>query len=466
MLKRLKILLLEDEPNDAEMVVRSLRRKNFDFDSELSSNKHEFIQALAQFEPDVILSDNALPQFSATEALEIVRRQNKHLPFILVTGTVSEEFAATIIKLGADDYILKSSLLRLPTAIESAYRFHESEKEKFIARKIQAESEAKYRILIERVSDGFISLNNNDHFTFVNSKADHLLNKPTGYLLGKHLWTEFPEAKNRNFGKYYQKAIETGENQFRTEYIESNDTWIELNIYPSPSGVSIFCKDITERRKLDQAITKTIIITQEQERNQIGAELHDNINQLLAGSLLHLRMLLDNDFANKKDYVENAIEHITSAIEEIRHLSHRLAPTTVQINSLKESFEMLFKNINPNKKLVIDFQCDDMDNIDVDGDIQLNLYRILQEQMSNILKYSKASHLTVILKYINNKIRMTVRDNGIGFNTENHTEGIGLNNIRKRVELFWGSFKLNTAEGKGCEIIVELPIQKKIKSNV
>ena len=127
---------------------------------------------------------------------------------------------------------------------------------------------------------------------------------------------------------------------------------------------------------------------------------------------------------------------------------------------------MLFKNINPNKKLVIDYQCDDMDNIDVDGDIQLNLYRILQEQMSNILKYSKASHLTVILKYINNKIRMTVRDNGIGFNTENHTEGIGLNNIRKRVELFWGSFKLNTAEGKGCEIIVELPIQKKIKSNV
>jgi signal transduction histidine kinase len=81
------------------------------------------------------------------------------------------------------------------------------------------------------------------------------------------------------------------------------------------------------------------------------------------------------------------------------------------------------------------------------------------------LKYSKASHLTVILKIIHNKINLTVRDNGIGFNTEERSEGIGLNNIKKRVELFLGSFKINSAIGRGCEIMVELPIQKAIKGN-
>ncbi|HKC37047.1 MAG TPA: response regulator, partial [Chitinophagaceae bacterium] len=103
----LKILLLEDSYTDAEIIKRLVKKTKPDCDFLLAMNKNDFLKALDEFSPDVILSDNTLPQFDATEALQIVRNRSLQVPFILVTGTVSEEFAAGIMKQGADDYILK-----------------------------------------------------------------------------------------------------------------------------------------------------------------------------------------------------------------------------------------------------------------------------------------------------------------------------------------------------------------------
>src|SRR6185437_3475256 len=96
-------------------------------------NEEEFLTSLDQFAPDIILSDNSLPQFDATEALKIVRERSLYIPFILVTGTVSDEFAATIIKQGADDYILKDRLSRLPNAIQVSLRQRQIEKDRLEA---------------------------------------------------------------------------------------------------------------------------------------------------------------------------------------------------------------------------------------------------------------------------------------------------------------------------------------------
>src|SRR5258705_2673899 len=118
----LKILLLEDNYTDAEIIKRLVKKAKPDCDFLLAMNKNDFLKALDEFSPDVILSDNSLPQFNATEALQIFRQQSMQVPFILVTGTVSEEFAATIMKLGADDYVLKDRMVRLPVAIDAALK--------------------------------------------------------------------------------------------------------------------------------------------------------------------------------------------------------------------------------------------------------------------------------------------------------------------------------------------------------
>jgi PAS domain S-box-containing protein len=131
-MEQLKILILEDSPYDVELIQYELKKGGIDFVSHIVETKNSFIDALNVFKPDVIISDHTFPQFSSIEALEIYRSSGVGAPFILVTGTVSEEFAAKSILNGASDYILKSNLTRLPNAITNlvnSYRL-KIEKEK------------------------------------------------------------------------------------------------------------------------------------------------------------------------------------------------------------------------------------------------------------------------------------------------------------------------------------------------
>jgi signal transduction histidine kinase len=117
----LKILILEDNPGDAGLTLRALKTSGLKFEHRLTDNRTDYIVALQAFKPDVILSDHSLPSFTSEEALPLARAMCKRSAFILVTGTVSEEFAVKILKAGADDYVLKSSLTRLSSAIVNAH---------------------------------------------------------------------------------------------------------------------------------------------------------------------------------------------------------------------------------------------------------------------------------------------------------------------------------------------------------
>src|SRR5688572_11561783 len=116
----LRILHLEDLPEDAELVGRALKRSGVECEIVHVDDKVNFVAALKEFAPDIILSDHSLPSFDSHEALKIVKELGITIPFILVTATVSEEYAVSIIKEGASDYILKDRLKRLPNAISSA----------------------------------------------------------------------------------------------------------------------------------------------------------------------------------------------------------------------------------------------------------------------------------------------------------------------------------------------------------
>ncbi len=118
--KELRILMLEDLEDDAWWMDRVLTKEKMTFTRIRVDTKEEFIKALDAFSPDIILSDHSLPQFNSIEALVIARESKPDVPFIIVSGSVSEEFAVSCIKRGADDYILKSNMSRLPSAIRHA----------------------------------------------------------------------------------------------------------------------------------------------------------------------------------------------------------------------------------------------------------------------------------------------------------------------------------------------------------
>jgi len=123
-MQKLKLLLLEDDDMDADLIRIILERSGIGFEITIVSDKKEFLLALNNSQFDIILADNSLPQFNAVNALQLVRELNLHIPFILVTGTVSEDYAVNVMKEGASDYILKDRLQRLPSAIKSAISKH------------------------------------------------------------------------------------------------------------------------------------------------------------------------------------------------------------------------------------------------------------------------------------------------------------------------------------------------------
>jgi signal transduction histidine kinase len=129
-MNRLKILHLEDSRVDTELVNYYLQKAKIDFEFKTVDTDTEYLSALEEYRPDVILSDHSLPQFDSFEALKLFKLKKLNIPFILVTGTVSEEFAVKCLKMGADDYISKANLNRLATAIKHALKKKETEKER------------------------------------------------------------------------------------------------------------------------------------------------------------------------------------------------------------------------------------------------------------------------------------------------------------------------------------------------
>lgn len=138
-MKKLKILHLEDVPFDVEMVERELKKGHIEFERMVVETRDEFETALDHFLPDIILSDHSLPSFNSEKALKLVKEKAPHIPFILVTATVSEEFAVNVLKQGASDYILKTNLQRLPAAVTAAI-----EKAHMLEEKLLADIQLKY----------------------------------------------------------------------------------------------------------------------------------------------------------------------------------------------------------------------------------------------------------------------------------------------------------------------------------
>jgi hypothetical protein len=130
----LKILMLEDNPDDVLLIEHILRKENISFVNQCVDTRREYTEAIERFRPDVVLSDHGLPGFNSREAFKISVKQNPAAPFILVTGTVSDDYAISCLREGVDDYILKSNLSRLPTAILGALKRRRLEKLKREAR--------------------------------------------------------------------------------------------------------------------------------------------------------------------------------------------------------------------------------------------------------------------------------------------------------------------------------------------
>ena len=230
-------------------------------------------------------------------------------------------------------------------------------------------------------------------------------------------------------------------------------------------------QDITLRKKLEQellqnelgrqkAINQATVDTQEQERGEIGKELHDNVNQVLTTTKLYLDLALSNSEL-KDELISKSIQNVIMVINEIRQLSRSLMDPSIGDLGLVDSIHDLIDNINLTRKVKAQLEADKKIEDYLDKNHKLTVFRIIQEAMNNAIKHARATTVNIILKKNRNKAELVIEDDGIGFSPLLVKKGVGLKNIQNRIYLINGKQQIISAPGAGCRIIIEFPINKK-----
>lgn len=250
--------------------------------------------------------------------------------------------------------------------------------------------------------------------------------------------------------------------------------WADTTIVPfldakgKPTQFLAIRNDISEKRKLEQElkererseqirITETALDAQEKERNFLGQELHDNVNQILVGTKLILNVVAE-DPVKYKEVLDNSIENIQRAIEENRKLSHSLATPDLKLMSLPRQLSSMAHGMFYQQPVKVTFSNRGYTDEQVDDKRKIAIYRIAQEQCTNIIKYARATKVNIRLQIKSAQLRLIIKDNGAGMEPGKNTDGIGIRNMRARVSIYGGSVEIDSAPGKGFNLTVSIPL--------
>lgn len=260
MISTLKIIHLEDLDSDAELVERELTRGRIPYELKWVKNKAAFIEALTHYPADLILSDHSLPSMTSKDALLLVKERNISIPMILVTATISEEYAVEIMKLGAYDYILKDRMQRLSHAIEMAMEKWRGEKEKEIYLSNLIQSEQKFRGLIENGNDIIMLLD--ERYTISYRSPNY--SRITGWesdALTSHFDLEKIHMEDKpSFEDQFKRVLShvhlTTAVSFRELHKDGEYHWMEgtlTNLLHDSAirGIVSNIRDVTERKKTE-----------------------------------------------------------------------------------------------------------------------------------------------------------------------------------------------------------------------
>jgi PAS domain S-box-containing protein len=255
----LRILILEDVPMDAELVEYELARASIPFEARRVDTREEFLGALDDFHPDLILSDYTLPRFDGMAALSLARERAPAVPFLIVTGSVNEETAVGCMKAGATDYLLKSNLARIGPAIEAALARVQSRSEKARAETALRQSEANLRAIFNTSLQAFVLVSRDGTIQALNPTAEEWAQRITGRRLreGDRIHDFIPDATDA-FHRALAGEARSAERCLRDQ--DGTERWYETTHAPVVDerggviGVCLNARDVSERKQAEQAL--------------------------------------------------------------------------------------------------------------------------------------------------------------------------------------------------------------------
>jgi PAS domain S-box-containing protein len=351
------------------------------------------------------------------------------------------------------------------------------------------ESEQRFRHLVSNLQTGVVLQDAKGKIILSNRTSCELLGLSEEQMLGLTAFDPRWNAIYEN-GSYCPPDMHPSVIALRTKQVvkdivmgvyrpDTNDrVWLLVSAEPALDDnndiIHVICSfaDITEQRRLSQELiyqeiqkqkllTQATIDGQEKERKEIGKELHDNISQHLTTTRLYLEVAKEKVVEGEvKEMIYHAHKELTDIINEIRKLSQSLVPPTLGDIGLVESVQDVCDSLKRTHTIAVDFHHRSFTEETIPDNMKLMLFRIIQEQINNIIRHAAASTIHIRLQSDAESLGLVITDNGKGFDpSDNDKKGLGLTNIINRVDLFNGRMDLQSAPGKGCTVLVDVPLK-------
>lgn len=333
------------------------------------------------------------------------------------------------------------------------------------------ELNAKLLDTFETMSDGFVAFDANMNYTYVNSHVGELLGRNPAELKGKNYWREYPEAKGTPFAKACQQALKTRKRILFEDYYAPFDRWLENRIYPSREGLSVFFTDISRRKRAElerekllvemRKLSRRLVEAQEQERKHLARTLHDDIGQSLTAIKAYASSIAHHGERQDFERVKQAAQQVnyisSELLKTVRSELRDLQPGFLNELGLKGALQQLCESWENSGALVCDLKItgsvDELPN-----ELQVQLFRIIQEGLTNIARHADADAASVELSMDKHGLELDIVDDGCGFDPAITPSGMGLVGIRERVFAFGGKFDVISALEAGTHIRIRLQV--------
>jgi two-component system, NarL family, sensor histidine kinase UhpB len=489
----LRLLHVEDSPDDAALVLHALRDAPFEFTLTRVETEPDYLAQLESAPPDVIICDYNLPQFSAERALEIIRARDLDLPFIVVSHHLGESEAVLAMQQGASDYLPKRSLGRLPKAIASAVDRCNARREKVKAQEALRESEAIRRGILDSLLSQIVLVDGRGVIMAVNkawetfelarsADAPEGGHEGTNYLEALRAAHQHGDASAGELAEGLRAVIAREKKLFSMEYQVSTGSgtrWYVARATPlegSDEAIVISHRDVSDSmishvalehaNKRLRGMSKRLLAVQEEERRAISRELHDDIGQTLGALKIGLHRLGSASAAEQPVLLSECLGAAAEALDKLRHLAMDLRPPQLDQLGLKEALEWLAQRQSAVTGIVITCTSVGLDTRPPAA-LEGACYRIAQEALNNATRHARAKQVAISVESDGALLKLVVRDDGVGFDEPSERSRVirsgsmGLIGMEERAQLAGGRLKLRSVPGGGTTVSAIFPLAER-----
>lgn len=485
----LRLLHVEDSPDDAELVRLALVGAAQPCSLLRVEHEPAYVAALDAAVPDAVICDYNLPRFSAERALDILRERNLDIPFLIVSHHIGESAAVVAMQQGASDYLPKHDLGRLAKAIEKAIERAEARADRRAAQDALARSEAMKRSVLDSLEAAIAVLDGEGAIIAMNKAWTDFQGCTPGGLEGVVPGANYlgmlrsAAERGSECARATAHAIDTVAS--RRQALASvdyqvkgrNSRWYVARVTQldgSDRGVVVSNFDITDRmmahlalgeaHKRLQALSKRVLTVQEEERRILSGELHDDLGQSLAALKISLHRLLRDCVDSQRASLTQCLEIASDSVDRVRALAVDIRPPQLDQLGLGDAIASLVQRQSLATGLDIRCRYEAPDGARVPAEIESACYRIAQEAISNASRHARATRIDLRLEIASALLRMSIRDNGVGFDQEEASKGtfrtghLGLIGMEERAQLAGGRVSIRSVPGGGTTVIGLFPV--------